>query len=225
MGVLTLKTSLGFLGLAVAMAVLLFVPAGTTHYWQAWSFLAVFFGASLLITFYLLQHDPALLKRRLKGGPAAEKRTSQKVIMLFASIGFIGLLVVPALDHRFGWSSVPVYLTIAGYIVTAVGFYLVFLVYRENSFTSATIEIAEGQTVISTGPYARVRHPMYTGSLLYLGGMPFALGSYWGLLALGAIVPAIILRLLDEERFLAKNLPGYAEYLKRVRWRLIRGIF
>src|SRR5438128_1128716 len=115
-------------------------------------------GASLLTTLYLMKKDPALLKRRMSGGPTAEKERTQKIIMLFTSIGFIALLIVPALDHRFGWSAVPLYVVIAGDILVAVGFYIISLVFKENTFTSATIEIAEDQTVISTGPYALVRH-------------------------------------------------------------------
>ena len=145
--------------------------------------------------------------------------------MLLASIGFIGLLVVPALDHRFRWSSVPAYGVIAGNLLTVVGFYITFLVYRENTFTSATIEVASDQRVVSTGPYAVARHPMYAGGLLYLLGMPLALGSYWGLLVFVAVLPALIWRLLEEEKFLVKNLPGYVEYCAKVRWRLIPKVF
>lgn len=222
---LNTKAGLGLVFLAIAMGLLLFLPAGTAQYWQAWAFLAVFFGASLLITVYLMKKDPALLKRRLSGGPTAEKERTQKIIMFFTTIGFIALLVVPALDYRFKWSSVPLYMVIAGDILTALGFYIVFLVYKENTFTSATIEVACDQKVISTGPYAIVRHPMYAGSLLYLLGMPFALGSYWGLLVLAATMPFLIWRLFDEERFLSRNLPGYTEYCAKVRWRLMPGVF
>jgi protein-S-isoprenylcysteine O-methyltransferase Ste14 len=207
------------------MGLLLFVPAGTAQYWQAWIYLAVFFGASLLITLYLMKKDPALLRRRLRGGPTAEKEKTQKIIMFFTTIGFVALLVVPALDHRFMWSSVPFYMVIAGDILTALGFYIVFLAYKENTFTSATIEVATDQKVISTGPYAIVRHPMYAGSLLYLVGMPLALGSYRGLLVLAATMPFLIWRLFDEEQFLSKNLSGYTEYCAKVRWRLIPGVF
>jgi protein-S-isoprenylcysteine O-methyltransferase Ste14 len=203
------------------MAALLFLPARTVHYWQAWAYLIVFFGSSLLTTIYLIKHDPALLKRRLSGGPTAEKEPTQKIIMGFVSLGFIALLVVPALDHRFGWSAVPLSLQIVGDILVAAGFYVIFLVYKENTFTSATIEIAENHKVISTGPYALVRHPMYAGGLLYLLGTPLALGSYWGLLALAAMMPFLIWRLFDEEDFLAKGLPGYPDYQHRVRYRLV----
>jgi protein-S-isoprenylcysteine O-methyltransferase Ste14 len=220
-GNLYAKTLFSLAGLTLVMGLLLFVPAGTIHYWQAWAYLGVFTGASLLVSLYLLRKDPALLKRRMRGGPTAEKETTQKVIMLFASIGFIALLVVPALDYRFGWSAVPPSVVIAGDILVAIGFYFIFLVYRENTFTSATIEVAENQKVISTGPYALVRHPMYASALLYLIGTPLALGSYWGLLTLVFMMSVLIWRLFDEESFLAKNLPGYTEYQKKIQHRLV----
>jgi len=222
---LNTKAWRGIVFLAIAMGLLLFVPAGSIDYWQAWVYLAVFFGASLLITLYLMRKDPALLRRRLSSGPTAEKEKTQKIIMSFTTIGFIALLVVPALDYRFTWSTVPLYTIIAGDILTALGFYIVFLAYKENTFASGIIEVAQDQRVISTGPYAIVRHPMYAGGSLYLLGMPLALGSYWGLLVLAAMMPILIWRLFDEERFLSKNLPGYTEYRAKVRWRLIPRVF
>ncbi len=211
--------------LAVVMGLLLFVPAGTTHYWQAWVYLAIFTGASLLTTLYLITKDPALLQRRMSGGPTAEKEPRQRFIMFFTSLGFLGLLVVPALDHRFGWSAVPVYGTMAGDLLVVVGFYFIFLVYRENTFTSATIEVAKDQRVISTGPYAIVRHPMYASASLYLVGTPVALGSYWGLVPLVGMLPFLIWRLFEEERFLARKLPGYVEYQRKVQHRLLPRIW
>ena len=215
------KALLSLVGLAVSIGLLLFVSAGTTQYWQAWVYLGIFTGSSLLTTLYLMKKDPALLKRRMSGGPTAEKEPAQKVIMLFASVGFIGLLVVPALDHRFDWSMVPLPVVTAGEGLIAIGFYLIFLVYRENTFTSATIEVAEDQKVISTGPYALIRHPMYASAFLYLVGTPLALGSYWGLLALLLMMSFLIWRLFDEEKFLARNLPGYTEYQEQVQHRLV----
>ncbi len=213
-----------WLALAVVvavMALLLFILAGTVRYWQAWVYLGIFAGASALTTLYLSRNDPALLERRMRGGPMAEKRPAQKLITLCASIGFVALLVVPALDHRFGWSTVPLGGVVAGDVLAAIGFYLISLVYRENTFTSATIEVATNQKVVSTGPYALVRHPMYASASLYLFGTPLGLGSYWGLLPIAAMIPFLIWRLVDEERFLAKDLRGYAEYQKRVRHRLV----
>jgi protein-S-isoprenylcysteine O-methyltransferase Ste14 len=207
--------------LTIAIALLLFVPAWTVHYWQAWVYLSIFTGASILTTLYLVKHDPALLERRMRAGPTAEKQPAQRLIMLCASIGFIALLVVPAIAFRFGWSAVPLGGVVTGDGLVVTGFYFIYLVYRANTFTSATIEIAEEQKVISTGPYAIVRHPMYASGSMYLLGTPLALGSYWGLLVLGALMPFLIWRLLDEEGFLAKNLPAYTEYQKRVRYRLV----
>jgi protein-S-isoprenylcysteine O-methyltransferase Ste14 len=218
---LNIKAWLALCVLAVAMGLLLFVPAETIHYWQAWVYLSIFVGASALITLDLMRRDPALLERRMNGGPTAEKQTAQKFIMLCTSIGFVALLVVPALDHRFGWSTLPLGAVVSGDALVAIGFYLIFLVYRENTFTSATIEVAENQKVISTGPYAIVRHPMYASASLYLLGTPLSLGSCWAFSAVVAMIPFLIWRLLDEERFLAKNLSGYDEYLKRVRHRLV----
>jgi protein-S-isoprenylcysteine O-methyltransferase Ste14 len=204
----------------VTMAALLFIPAGTLDYWQAWAFMAVFIGASAAITVYLAIKDPKLLERRMRAGPTAEKEPAQKRIMFFTMIGFIALLVFPAFDRRFGWSPVPSYISIAGDIFVALGFLLIFSVVKANTYGASTIQVAEGQKVISTGPYALVRHPMYAGAIPLLMGVPLALGSWWGLFALIMVMPALIWRLLDEEKFLKKNLPGYAEYCGKVRFRL-----
>jgi protein-S-isoprenylcysteine O-methyltransferase Ste14 len=221
MNKVNLKAWLGLVFLAIVMGLAIFLSAGTWRYWQGWAYLAVFIGSSTLITRYLMIKDPALLQRRLRSGPAAEKETTQKIVMLFASAGFIALIVAPALDHRFGWSSVPLGVEIAGDVLTALGFLITFLVFRVNTFTSATVEIAENQKIISNGPYAIVRHPMYAGGLSIFIGTPLALGSYWGLLAFLVALPALIWRLLDEERFLVKKLLGYVAYKQQVRYRLL----
>ncbi len=207
--------------LVLVMGLLLFVPAGTLRYWQAWVYLTIFCGSSVYSTLYLTKNDPALLKLRMRGGPMAEKRPTQKLIMLGTSACFIALLIVPGFDHRFGWSVVSLAVVAAGDALVTVGFYFILLVYRENTFTSATIEIVEGQSVISSGPYAIVRHPMYASALLYLFGTPLALGSYCGVIPIIAMLPFLIWRLLDEERFLSENLRGYTEYRKQVRSRLV----
>jgi protein-S-isoprenylcysteine O-methyltransferase Ste14 len=211
----------GLLSVLVAMGALLFLATGTLNYWQAWVFLAVFGASGLVITVYLMKKDPKLLERRVSAGPTAEKRISQKIIMSISSVGFIALLVFPALDHRFGWSSVPSYAAIAGDVLFVLGWIIIFFVFKENTFTSATIEVAADQKVITTGPYAIVRHPMYSGSLLYMLGMPIALGSWWGLVVLLLIMPTVLWRLFDEENLLKNNLAGYAEYEQKVRYRLV----
>jgi len=218
---LGVRACLALIALAAVMGLLLFIPAGTIRYWEAWVYLSIFTGASLITTIYLMITDPALLERRMKGGPAAESRPAQRVIMLVVSVGFIALLVVPGFDRRFGWSDVPLTVVILGDVLVATGFFLIALVYRENTYTSATVEIAKDHKVISTGPYAIVRHPMYASASLYLIGTPLALGSYWAFLPLLAMMPFLIWRLFDEERLLATELPGYTEYQQRVRHRLV----
>jgi protein-S-isoprenylcysteine O-methyltransferase Ste14 len=188
-------------------------------------YLAIFTAASALISLDLMRRDRALLERRMRGGPTAENRPAQMLIMLGTSVAFMALLVVPALDHRFGWSAVPLAGVVAGDVLVATGFYLISRVYRSNPFGSATIEVAEHQTVVSTGPYAIVRHPIYASALLYLLGTPLALGSYWGLIPIAAMLPFLVWRLLDEERFLARNLSGYTEYQRRVRHRLVPSLW
>jgi protein-S-isoprenylcysteine O-methyltransferase Ste14 len=145
--------------------------------------------------------------------------------MIFTSLGFIGLLVVPGLDRRFGWSTVPLAVTVAGDTLVALGYYFIFLVFRQNTYSSATIEMAANQKVIDSGPYSLLRHPMYAGALLYLLGTPLALGSYWGLVPFVAVIPFLIWRIFDEEKMLTKELEGYGEYRQRVRYRLVPGVW
>jgi hypothetical protein len=162
----------GLLCLLLVMAGLLFLPAWTLDYWQAWAFLAVFGVSALVITLYLMKKDPKLLERRVHAGPTAEKERNQKIIQSVTSLGFIAMLVVPALDHRFHWSEVPLYATVAGDVLLAIGFLIVFLVYKENTFASATIELAPEQRVISTGLYSfvviRCMWEAFSGSLACL---------------------------------------------------------
>jgi protein-S-isoprenylcysteine O-methyltransferase Ste14 len=217
---LAIKAFGGLLFLIIAMAAALFLSAWTLSYWQGWLFLSVFFVSVLAITIYLMKTDPKLLHRRVKAGPGNEEEKSQKIIQSIAQMAFISVLIIPAIDHRFAWSVVPTFVVIAGDVLVALGLLIVFLVFKENSLTSATIEVGEEQEVISTGPYVFVRHPMYSGALIMLLGVPLALGSWWGLLTIIPMKIVIIFRLLDEERFLTKNLPGYLEYKDKVSYRL-----
>ena len=222
---LNAKAILSVFVMVIVMGLVIFVAAGTIDYWQAWVYLFVFLIVALLTTIDLIKHDPALLQRRMRGGPTAEKRTAQQVIMVFTSLAFIGLLVVPALDRRFGWSEVSPLLVIFGDALVLIGFYFISCVYRENTYTSATVEIAADQKVIQTGPYSLVRHPMYGSALLYLLGTPLALGSYFGLIPFVAVIPFLIWRLIDEEKMLVQELVGYKEYRQRVRYRLVPGLW
>jgi protein-S-isoprenylcysteine O-methyltransferase Ste14 len=225
MNALNTKVLLSLAILILIMAALIFIPAGTLNYSQAWLFLAVYFASSLGITLYLMKKDPALLQRRMRGGPTAEKQPTQKIIQTLTSLSFIALLVVPALDHRFGWSHVPPAVALLGDALIVLGFLGVLRVFKENTYTSSTIELAADQQVISTGPYALVRHPMYAAASGLLIGIPIALGSFVGLIAFATIAPVLMWRLLDEEKFLAANLPGYIEYQKKVPHHLIPGVW
>lgn len=215
------KTLASLVGLILVMGAIIFVAAGSFDYWQGWLFLACYFSVSLIMSLWLIRHDPALLERRMRGGPFAEGERSQKVIMAITSLGFIGLLLVPGLDHRFGWSAMPDVAVMLGAVLHILGWLGIMIVFRANTYAAATIQVEAGQEVISTGPYSVVRHPMYGASLLMLLGIPVTLGSWWGLLVLAAFLPALAWRLLDEERVLLRDLKGYADYRRKVPWRLI----
>jgi len=218
---LKLRAFAGLVFLVAILGLALFGAAGTVEYWQARAFLAVFGVAITAITMDLAAHDPALLERRVQAGPVAEQKTSQKVIQSFASLAFLAVFVVSGLDHRFGWSEVPAPLAIAGDVLVALGLYIVFRVFRANTFTSATIEVAREQQVVTTGPYAIVRHPMYAGAFVMMVGVVLALGSWWAAPAVAVLVGVIVWRLLDEEKLLATELSGYAEYRTKVKYRLV----
>lgn len=209
----------------VALAFLIFLPAWSLSYWRGWLFLIVFAACVVAMNAYLLKFDPALAERRMKAGPSAEKEPEQKRIQAIAGIFFFLLTPVSALDHRFGWSFVPARLSLLGDGVMVMGFALVLAVFKENSFASATIETTETQSVVSTGPYSVVRHPMYSGALLIVAGVPLALGSFWGLLVSAAIAVMLVWRLLHEEDHLRRHLAGYEAYAMRTRYRLLPGIF
>jgi protein-S-isoprenylcysteine O-methyltransferase Ste14 len=222
---LLVQTIAGFVFLFVVMGLVVFGSAWSLAYWQGWALIGTFAGCSALITVWLWFRDKALLERRVKAGPGTESDPMQNVVQAFAGLVFLGSIAFPAFDHRMGWSHVPIAVEVAGDALVAIGFLIVFLVFRENSFTAGTIEIAEDQHLVDTGPYALVRHPMYAGALLLFVGMPLALGSWWGLLV-GALMPPVLAwRLLREETFLAQHLAGYGDYKARVRQRLVPGVW
>lgn len=220
-----LKASLGFLNLAIMLGLSIFLPVWTLNYWQGWLYYSVFIISCLLITLYFFKKDPALIQRRLKAGPTAETQKSQKIIQALSSFFFLGIFIVSGLDFHYGWSYVPGILSIIADIFAAVGFLVIFFVFKENSYTSSIIEVGDEQKVITTGPYSKVRHPMYSGAFLMLVFTPFALGSFVGLIPVIGIILAIILRLLNEENYLIINLSGYKEYIEKVHFRLIPGIW
>jgi protein-S-isoprenylcysteine O-methyltransferase Ste14 len=206
----------------VALFAGIFLPAWTLDYWQGWAFFVALGTSSTVATVYIAIHDPRLFASRVTMGPAAEETRTQKIITMAGLPVFVAALVAMVLDHRFGWSpAVPVWVSIAGDIVIVLGLYVYYLVTKENTYAASTVRVIEGQTVCSTGPYAFLRHPMYAGALLVFLGAPLALGSWWGLLVVPVAAAGFAWRLLDEEKVLINELPGYAEYLQRVRYRLV----
>jgi protein-S-isoprenylcysteine O-methyltransferase Ste14 len=218
---ITKQAFIGLATLAVMMWLALFLPAGSFIYWQGWLYWLTFTSSVSVITAYFLRKDLTLIANRLKAGPTAEKERSQQITQTFAAIFFILLLLVPPFDFRFHWSTVPWFLVLISNGFVIVGLSIVFVVFRENSYTSAIIEVNASQEVISTGPYHVVRHPMYSGALLMLLFTPMALGSFFGVFFFFPILLIIMFRLIKEEKFLAKNLVGYLDYMKKTRRRLI----
>jgi len=213
-----LKAFGGLVYLFVVSIAMLFLPAWTFNYWQGWVYLAVFMISTSAIVLYLVRNDPELMARRINN---KEEETSQKAIHFLVNVAFVAVTVLPVFDHRFAWSIVPVWVVILGDTLVALGMLIIFRVFKENSFTASTIQVAADQKVISTGPYALVRHPMYVGGLIFILGIPLALGSWWGLLIVALFVPVLGWRILDEEKFLVKNLRGYKEYKDQVKYRLV----
>jgi protein-S-isoprenylcysteine O-methyltransferase Ste14 len=211
-------------GLA-AFALILFVPAGTIHYWQAWVFVAVFTAASIIPTIYLARTNPAALQRRMHAGPRAETRTAQKVIITGSFVVLFVMMAFSAFDHRAGWSSVPAWVSLLGDALVAAGLSIAMLVIIENSYAAATVTVESGQQVASGGLYKFVRHPMYVGNVIMTVGMPLALGSYWGLLFVIPGILVLVFRILDEEKLLNEELPGYREYAQHVRYRLVPNVW
>lgn len=219
------RTFLGFAFLIVVMGLALFLPAGSLSFWQGWLYLGTFTICTLLITLYLVKNDRRLLESRVQAGPVAETRKSQQIIQTFASLCFIALFILPDFDYRLHWSKVPPILGVIVAVTVAIGFYFIFLIFRENCFSSGTIEVAADQNVITTGPFALFRHPMYVGALLVMLPSPFVLGSWVAIPLTFHLIAVIIIRLLDEEKYLSTNLKGYQEYWQKVHYRLIPGIW
>jgi protein-S-isoprenylcysteine O-methyltransferase Ste14 len=205
----------------VVFGAMLFLPAGTFNYWQAWVFLVVVLLAAWAPSVYLLRTNPVALQGRMSGGPAAEARMAQKLVIAGLYLSLAAMVVVSVLDHRFDRSQVPAAICLVGDVLVAVGLGVVAMVIVQNSYAASTVRVQAGQKVVSTGLYGLVRHPMYTGNVIMLAGIPLALGSYWGLVL---VVPGLIvlaLRIRDEEKLLQEELQGYREYTQKVRYRLV----
>ena len=205
----------------VVFGLLVFWPAGTFDYWQGWAFIAVFAAATLVPSAHLAVKNPEALRRRMQAGPGAETRPMQKVVSAAAFGSLAALIVISALDFRFGWSSMPTAVSVAGDVLVAVGLGISMLVTIQNGYAAANITVESGQQLVSTGWYGFVRHPMYFGNVILLIGIPLALGSYWGLLVLIPGLVVLGLRISDEENLLSQQLAGYREYMQKVHYRLV----
>jgi protein-S-isoprenylcysteine O-methyltransferase Ste14 len=216
-----LRVTLSSFASLVCFMLLLFLPAGTLNYWQGWAFLAVFAMVSLVPTLYLGRVDPATVERRMHAGPAAETRVVQKAVVAGIVLSFIGMLVVAGLDRRFGWSSVPAGVSVLGLIMVAIGLGTAMLVVFQNRYAAANIVVEKDQPLVTTGLYGIVRHPMYSGSVIMMIGMPLGLGSYWALLVAIAALVLLVIRIVDEEKMLTQELTGYRDYMQKVQYRLL----
>lgn len=211
-----IRAALGFLTLGA----LLFIPAGTLAYWEAWLYMAVLMVPMIFMLRYLLKNDPQLLERRMQ---MREREATQKRVVTLSAIYLLVTFTIPGFDERWGWSAVPSALVIVADVVVLLGYGIIFLVFRENQYAARTIRVEAGQKVISSGPYAVVRHPMYVGVLLMYLASPLALGSFWALLPALLIIPILVVRINNEEQVLERELSGYHAYRQNTRYRLIPG--
>ena len=211
-----------FLVVLLALSAMLFLPAGTWAYWEAWVYLAILFIPVFFVLIYLLKNEPELLVRRMR---LREKEAQQKLIIKLSYIPFLLAYLLPGFDKRFGWSNMPVGVVVAADILVLLGYGLIFLVFRENRYASRIVEVEQGQNVISSGPYAMIRHPMYLGAILLYVLSPLALGSYWAMIPSILIIPVIVARIWNEESVLVRDLKGYQEYMQKTRYRLIPGLW
>ena len=212
------KALLLFMAAFAALCSMFFLPAGTLDYWQAWVYLAIVLVPAAFVISYFLKNDPEFLERRLK---TKEKEKEQALVQKFGLIIFLIGFLIPGLDRRFGWSDVPFGFVLAADAIVFLGYALIFLVFKENSYAGRTVRIEKGQKVVSTGLYSIIRHPMYFGTLIMYLASPVALGSYVALPVLALCVPMLVFRILNEEDMLRRELPGYREYCKKVKYRLV----
>ena len=211
-------------GMFVVFALVLFLAAGTVVWLAGWAFLVLFFGFTIALSRWLLRHNPGLLTERMTGIGKPDQKTWDKVFFVVANVLFLAWLIVMPLDAvRFHWSQMPLWLQVVGAILLLGSFELFFLTFRENAYLSPAVRVQaeRGQTVVSTGPYQYVRHPMYATAIIFLVGTTLLLGSWYGLILGLIIAVAIAVRAVQEERTLRAELPGYDVYMAQVNYRLI----
>ena len=206
----------------LVLCMVFFLPARTLNYWEAWVYIGIIFSCATVVIIHFLKHDPELLERRIR---TREKLKEQKLIIRISWILFMPIFLLPGFDKYYGWSDVPLILTIISEILVLAGYLIVFAVFRENSYTSRVVDVESGQKVVTTGPYSVVRHPMYSGIIMMYGFTPLALGSYWGLIGSVLISLLLTMRIRSEEKFLLENLEGYRDYFQKTRYRILPGIW
>jgi protein-S-isoprenylcysteine O-methyltransferase Ste14 len=219
---LTRRAILAAASAVAVFCLMFFAPAGTFAYWQAWAYMGVVLIPMLFVMVYMLRNAPELLARRLQ---MRERERTQKGVIGFGILFLFGAFLVPGFDRRWGWSTMPWWVVVAADLLVLLGYAMIFRVFRENQYTSRTVQVEQGQSVISTGPYATLRHPMYAGVVVFYLASPIALGSWWAFLPAAVIVPILVVRILNEEQVLERDLPGYKEYKQKTRYRLLPGIW
>jgi len=219
---LTRRAILAAASAVAVFCLMFFAPAGTFAYWQAWTYMGVVLIPMLFVMVYMLRNAPELLARRLQ---MRERERTQKGVIGFGILFLFGAFLVPGFDRRWGWSTMPWWVVVAADLLVLLGYAMIFRVFRENQYTSRTVQVEQGQQVISSGPYAAVRHPMYVGVLVFYLASPIALGSWWAFLPAAVILPILVVRILNEELVLERDLPGYKEYKRKTRYRLLPGIW
>ena len=213
-----IKVLIRFVLAIIILTLNFFLPAGSIKFWEAWVYMGILFTPMIFVLIYLLKKDPELLERRMK---IKEKEEPQKVFVKLSILVFFIAFIIPGFDYRFEWSEVPFIVIIIADLFIFIGYLLFFLVLKENTYASRIIEVEKGQKVISTGPYAIIRHPMYVDVLTMYILSPLALGSYWAVLAILPLPVLVIFRIKNEEKILIDELPGYREYTQKVKYRLI----
>jgi protein-S-isoprenylcysteine O-methyltransferase Ste14 len=221
-GQLARKALVRLLAGFIILSAILLLPAGTVAYWEAWVYMAVVFVPITPVLVYLLVNDPELLERRMR---TKEKDTRQSLLIKLASICYLLTFLLPGLDRRFKWCHVPFAAVVVADVLVLLGYGLFVLVLRENSYASRVVEVEQGQRVVTTGPYAIVRHPMYLAALVMFLSTPVALGSWWAVIPALPLVAVLVARIRNEEQLLTKELEGYRQYAQTTRYRLIPGVW